>query len=203
MSLDNRFAFVCDLGLDQVVGYRFDAEHGKLTPNQPPFTSIKAGAGPRHMVFRPEARFAYVINELDSTITALAYDAKAGALHEVQTISTLPPDYKGPNTTAEVEVHPSGKYLYGSNRGQDTVVIFQIDSEKGTLTRVAEQPTGGKVPRHFSIQRSGEHLAIANQNSDTIRLCEINPRDGRLKCSDLLAEAPSPVCIRFLPPQEN
>ena len=200
MAPDNRFVFVCDLGLDQVLSYRFDAQRGKLTPNQPPFASLKPGAGPRHMVFRPDARFAYVINELDSTITAMAYDSKAGALHPLQSVSTLPQDYSGKNTTAEIDIHPSGKFLYGSNRGQDTVVVFQVDGDKGTLTRVADHKTGGKTPRHFGIDPSGRLLAVGNQASDTIQLCEIDSQSGQLQPSAALAEAPSPVCIRFLPP---
>ncbi len=203
MAPDNRFAFVCDLGLDQVLTYRFDPKHGKLAPNQPAFTPIKPGSGPRHMVFRPDGRFAYVINELNSTITALAYNSKSGVLNEVQTTSTVPADYKEPNFTAEVDVDPSGKYLYGSNRGQDTLVVFQIDPKKGTLARVAEHQTRGKKPRHFGIAPSGRHLVIANQETDTILCCEIDPSDGRLHPSDVLAEAPSPVCVKFLPPIGN
>ena len=140
-----KFAFVCDLGLDKVLIYRFDAEHGKLTPHDPPFAALKPGAGPRHMAFRPDGKFAYVINELDSTVTVFTYDADAGELTEVQTVPTLPPYYDGPNTTAEVAVHPSGKYLYASNRGHESVVLFEIDEDEGTLTYVEEQGTGGKT----------------------------------------------------------
>src|SRR5262245_1260453 len=141
----NRFAFVCDLGLDKVMAYNFDTEKGKLTPHQPAFASLKPGAGPRHMVFRPDGRFAYVINELNSTITAFAYDPAAGKLKEIQTISTLPGYFDGPNFTAEIDVHPSGKWLYGSNRGNETVVLFNMDKHSGELTWVEEQGTGGKT----------------------------------------------------------
>src|SRR5258708_834076 len=148
----NRFAFVCDLGLDKVLTYRFDAQHGKLTPAEPAFTTIKAGAGPRHMVFRPDGRFAYVINELNSTINGFSYDAKTGVLTERQTISTLPPSYDGPNTVAEVRIHPSGKYLHASNRGNNTVVLFGIDAGKRTPTSIEDQWPVAKTPPHFRSQ---------------------------------------------------
>jgi 6-phosphogluconolactonase len=197
LSADNRFAFVCDLGLDKVFTYRFDPEHGKLSPGQPAFTSIRAGAGPRHMAFRPDERFAYVINEIDSTVIAFSYDASAGALKELQNISTLPGYYHGPNSAAEVGVHPSGKYLYASNRGNETVVLFEIDHDKGTLTYVEEQNTGGKTPRHFGIQPSAKHLVIANQDSDTLLACRIDSGNGRLKPSGVFASAPTPTCVKF------
>ena len=196
----NRFAFVCDLGLDKVMTYRFDAKHGKLTASEPAFTSIKAGAGPRHMVFRPDGRFAYVINEMNSTLNAFSYNPKTGVLTERQTISTLPPSYNGPNSGAEVGMHPSGKYLYASNRGNNTVVLFGIDASKGTLTYIDEQWTGGMTPRHFGIEPSAKHMAIGNQSSDTILACRIDVGNGRLKPSGVFAACPSPVCMRFLPP---
>ncbi len=197
----NRFAFVCDLGLDKVMTYRFDAKYGKLTPADPAFTSIKAGAGPRHMVFRRDGRFAYVINELNSTLNAFSYDAKTGVLTERQTISTLPVYYDGPNSGAEIGIHPSGKYLYASNRGNNTVVLFGIDAGKGTLTYIEEQGTGGKTPRHFGIEPSAKYMAIGNQDSDTILACRIDAGNGRLKPSGVFAACPSPVCMKFLPPE--
>jgi 6-phosphogluconolactonase len=200
MDPANRFAFVCDLGLDKVLTYRFDAQKGKLTPAEPAFTMIKAGAGPRHMVFRPDGRFAYVINELNSTLNAFSFDAKTGVLTELQTISTLPPYYEGPNSGAEIGIHPSGKHLYASNRGNNTVVLFGIDAGKGTLTYIEEQGTGGKTPRHFGIEPSAKHMAIGNQDSDTILACRIDSGNGRLKPSGVFAACPAPVCMRFLPP---
>ena len=198
----NRFAFVCDLGLDKVMAYRFDAQQGKLTPNDPAFTALKPGAGPRHMVFRPDGRFAYVINEMDSTVAAFAYDAQAGSLKELQTISTLPGYYDGPNSAAEVGMHPSGKYLYASNRGNNTVILFNVDAAKGTLEYTEEQGTGGKTPRHFGIEPSAKHMAIANQDSDTLLAARIDAGNGRLKPSGVFAAVPSPACARFLPPPE-
>lgn len=200
---ENKFAFVCDLGLDKIMSYRFDPKGGKLTANDPAFAASKPGAGPRHMAFRPDGRFAYVINELNSTVTAYAYDPQRGVLTEVQTVSSLPENFEGANTCAEIDVHPSGKYLYASNRGHDSVALFAIDPSDGKLTFVTAQPTGGKTPRHFGIDPSGEHLAIANQNSDSLLLCRVESGDGRLQPSGALAEAPSPSCIVFLPPVQS
>jgi 6-phosphogluconolactonase len=196
----NRFAFVCDLGLDRVMSYRFDAQAGKIVANDPAFAAVKAGSGPRHMVFRPDGRFAYVINELTSTVTVFSYDATAGRLTEVQTLSSLPEYYDGPNSGAEIAIHPSGKWVYASNRGNNTVVLFNVDGEKGTLTYVEEQGTGGKTPRHFGVEPSAKHLAIANQDTDQLLACRIDPGNGRLKPSGVFAECPSPACVKFLPP---
>ena len=198
-----RFAFVCDLGLDKIFAYRLDAQPGKLMAADPPFTPVKAGSGPRHMVFRPDGRFAYVVNELSSTAVAYAYDAKGGILKELQTISTLPGYYDGPNLAAEVDVHPTGRFLYVSNRGNDTVVLFAIDPEAGTLTYIEEQGTGGRTPRHFGVQPSAKHLVIANQESDTLLVCRIDAGNGRLKPSGVFAAAPSPACVQFLLPEQG
>ena len=202
MTLDpaNRFAFACDLGLDKVLSYRFDARQGKLTPNDPAFVSTRPGAGPRHMIFRPDGRFAYVVNELSSTVTVYAYDSNTGVLKDAQTVTTLPEYFDGANTGAEVGVHPSGRYLYVSNRGHNSVVLFAIDPQRGTLTYIEEQGTGGSTPRHFGIEPSAKHLAIANQDSNTVLVCRIDAGNGRLKPSGVFASVPSPVCVKFLPP---
>jgi 6-phosphogluconolactonase len=192
------FLFVCDLGLDKVMIYRYDAEQGKLTANEPAFASVKPGAGPRHVAFRPDGRFAYVINELNSTVTAFADDAEAGSLRELQTVSTLPPSFNGSNTTAEIAVHPSGKYVYGSNRGHDSVALFEIDEAAGTLAFVEAYSTGGKTPRNFELDRKGDHLIIANQNTNTLLVCGVDGKSGRLRPSGALVEAPTPVCVKFL-----
>jgi 6-phosphogluconolactonase len=196
----NKFAFVCDLGLDKVMAYRFDSAKGKLTPADPAFTQVKAGAGPRHMVFRPDGRFAYVINELNSTITGFSYDPESGHLKEIETVSTLPPYFDGKNTAAEIGIHPTGKFLYASNRGNETVVLFDVDRDKGTLTYIEEQGTGGKTPRQFGIEPSAKHLTIANQDTDTLLICRIDAGNGRLKPSGVFATVPSPTCVQFLPP---
>lgn len=202
LSPDGKFVFVCDLGLDQVVAYKYDAEAGKLTPNDPPFTKLKPGAGPRHMAFTPDGRFAYVLNELSSTVTAFAYDAAKGALAELQTLSTLPAHFDGENSTAEIAVHPSGKYLYASNRGRDSIVLFKIDGVAGTLSYVEDQATGGRTPRHFALDALGEHLIIANQNTSTLRVCRIDGETGRLNPSPVFTPAPSPVCTVLLAPAQ-
>jgi 6-phosphogluconolactonase len=199
----NRFVFVCDLGLDKVMSYRFDAQSGKLTPADPAFTACKPGSGPRHMAFRPDGRFAYVVSEMSSTLTGFAYDAQTGRLKEIETVSTLPPYFDGKNAAAELGIHPSGKWLYVSNRGNETVVLFEIDKDLGTLKYIEEQGTGGKTPRHFGIQPSAAHLAIGNQDSDTVLVCRIDSGNGRLKPSGVFAQVPSPVCIRFLPPPKG
>jgi 6-phosphogluconolactonase len=195
----NRYAFVCDLGLDKVMIYRFDAPRGTLIPGEPPFASVPAGAGPRHMVFHPDGRHAYVINELNSTITVFAYDAPRGSLNEVQTLSTLPAGFDGDNTTAEIQVHPSGKFLFGSNRGHDSVAVFAIDPARGTLTLVQHQSTLGKKPRHFGIDPTGKFLLAANQDSDALVVFSIDPKTGQLKPTGHAIEVPSPVCVDFLP----
>jgi 6-phosphogluconolactonase len=198
MSPDNKFAYVCDLGIDKVMVFKFDAKHGKLTENNPPFAQTKPGAGPRHLVFHPNGKFAYVINELASTITTFAYNAKTGALTELQTLSSLPETFKGQNTAAEIAIVPSGKLLFASNRGDDSVVTFAIDANKGTLSWVAERKTHGKTPRHFSIDPSGKHLAICNQNSDHVALLSSLTSDGEPMLAELAV--PSPSCAVFLPP---
>lgn len=195
-----RFLFVCDLGIDRVIIYRFDADRGSLTPHEPAFAPLRPGAGPRHLVFRPDGRFAYVVNELDSTVTAFAYDATRGRLTEVQSISTLPEGFNGRSTTAEIQIHPNGRLLFASNRGHDSLAIFRIDPAKGTLTATGHHPTGGRTPRHFGLDPTGRLLAMGNQESDTIVLARIDPEKGTLTSSSRIASAPTPVCHVFLPP---
>ena len=154
----HRFAFVADLGLDEVVAYRFDGKTGLLAAHDAGSVRLAAGAGPRHLAFHPDGRRAYVINELDSTITRLAYDAGAGKMTAVQTLSTLPAGFKGKNSTAEVVVHPDGKLVFGSNRGHDSIAIFSIDGATGALKAAGHQPTGGKTPRNFAIDPTGAYL---------------------------------------------
>jgi 6-phosphogluconolactonase len=194
----NNFAFVADLGLDQVRVYKFDPTNGKLTPNDPPFVALAAGAGPRHFAFHPNGKFAYVINELASTVTAMTYDADHGRLEKLQTITTLPPDFKGETTTAEVVVHPSGKFLYGSNRGQDSIVAYSIDPTHGTLTLIGHQKDGVKVPRNFNIDPTGRFLVVANQDSDSVVVFAIAD-NGELKPTEHKVAVGKPVCVRFVP----
>jgi 6-phosphogluconolactonase len=194
----NRYAFAVDLGIDQIMIYRFDAVRGKLTPNQMPSVRLKPGAGPRHFVFHPDGRHAYVINELDSTITAFTYDEARGALRAVQTTSTLPSDFTGANDCADVQVSPSGKFLYGSNRGHNSIVVFAIDDRTGRLRYVHHEPTRGKTPRNFAIDPTGTYLLVANQESDSIHTFRIDPLEGKLIPTGHMAEVPSPVCLKLM-----
>jgi 6-phosphogluconolactonase len=198
VSPDNRFALNADLGLDEVFVYRFDASKGKLTPNNPPFAKVAPGAGPRHLAFHPNGKFAYVIDEMASTITVFSYDAKGGKLKELQAVPTLPKDFSGENTTAEIVVHPSGKFLYGSNRGHDSLAVFAIDPTKGTLIFVEHVSVKGKTPRNFEIDPSGKRLLVANQDTDNIVEFAIDSTTGKLTPTGTELKVPMPVCIKFL-----
>ncbi len=197
-SPDNRFAIAADLGLDKLLVYRFDAAQGTLVPNDPPFTALNPGAGPRHFAFHPNGRNAYVINEIQSTVTALSYDAGRGVLKELQTTTTLPAGFQGKSSTAEVQVHPSGKFLYGSNRGHDSIAVFAI-SPDGTLTPVDHTPTQGKNPRNFAIDPTGNWLLAANQNTGSVVVFRIDPSTGRLSPTGQSVQLDWPVCVKFLP----
>lgn len=199
VSPDNRFAVVADLGLDRLFVYRFDPAKGSLIANDPPFASVHPGAGPRHFTFHPGGKFAYAINEMQSTVTAFAWDGAAGVLRELQTVSTLPGDFKGNSDSAEVLVDPSGQFLYGSNRGHDSIAVFAIDRARGTLKPVMHAPTGGRTPRNFVIDPSGAFLLAANQDSNNIVVFRRNSRTGRLTPADQAVPVDSPVCIRFVP----
>ena len=196
----NRFAIAADLGADKVFVYRFDPARGTLKPHAPPATRLAPGAGPRHFAFHPNEKFAYVINELDSTVTAFAFDAKKGTLAKLSIVSTLPADFKGHNTTAEVQVHPSGKFLYGSNRGHDSIAIFAIDGKSGKPTPAGHQPTGGKTPRNFGIDPTGRYILAANQNSNNVVVFRIDQAGGRLKPTGNSITVSSPVCVKFYSP---
>ena len=200
LDAGNRFAIAADLGLDKVLVYHFDGVTGRLTPNDPPSTSVKAGSGPRHFAFHPSGRNAYVINELASTVTAFEYDAAKGVLKEIQSLSTLPKGFEGENSTAEVQVHPSGRFLYGSNRGHDSIAVFAIESG-GMLRYVENTSTGGSTPRNFGISPDGKYLLAANQKSDNVVVFQIDSKTGRLTATGNSIEVPSPVCVKFLPGQ--
>lgn len=195
----NRYVFVPDLGMDKIIIYQLDLRQGKLKPNDEPWVQVKPGAGPRHFTFHPDGRYAYVINEIDSTMTAFAYDEGRGALREIQTLSTLPEDFEGASYCADVHVSPSGRFLYGSNRGHDSIVIFAVDEETGKLTCLGHEPTQGKYPRNFAIDPSGTLLLAANQGSDTIVTFRIDQQTGRLTPTGHVAEVPTPVCVKMLP----
>lgn len=197
-SPDFRYAIVADLGIDKVLTYRFNPKNGALTPADPPSVSVKPGSGPRHFTFSPSGKFGYVINELASTVTAFSYDPKRGSLQEIQTLSTLPAGFSGTTHTAEVVAHPSGKFLYGSNRGHDSIAVFTVDAAKGTLTYVDAVPTQGKTPRNFVIDPSGQFLLAENQDSDSVVTFRIDQQTGRLTPTGDKLDTPMPVCLRFL-----
>jgi len=197
-SPDNRFVLAADLGLDRLLVYHFDAARGTLAANDPPAAQVSPGAGPRHFAFASNGKFIYVINEMGSSVTVFSYNAARGALQELQTISTLPADFHGQNDDAEVAVHPSGRFLYASNRGHDSIAVFAIDAQKGTLSPIEHVPTEGKTPRNFAIDPTGLHLIAANQNSNSLVVFRIDPQTGRLKGTGQVIEVPSPVCVTFV-----
>jgi 6-phosphogluconolactonase len=199
LSADERFAVVDDLGLDETLVYKFDSTKGSLTPNDPPFAKAEPGAGPRHFAFHPNGKFAYVVNEMQSTVSAFSYDSAAGVLRPLQTISTLPQGFAGHKEDAEIEVHPSGKFLYASNRGHDSIAVFAIDGNKGTLTLIEYALTKGQTPRSFEIAPGGSLLFAANEKSDNIVVFRINPETGRLTPTGKVLEVAEPVCVKFVP----
>lgn len=197
-SPDNRFALVADLGLDQILVYPFDAAAGTLG-HEPHITKTHPGAGPRHLVFDPTGKFVYVINEMQSTVVSYSYDAARGELHELKTISTLPDKFAGSNDAAEIAVHPSGKFLYASNRGHDSIAVFSVDSVKGALTRVEFVSTKGKTPRNFAIDPTGAWLFVANQASDNVVVFRIDGKTGHLTPTGQALSVASPACVKFVP----
>ena len=197
-SPDNRFVLASDLGLDEVLIYRFDSGKGTLSPNNPPFVKVNAGAGPRHFAFHPSGKFGYVLTEMTATVAAFSYDSSTGALSTQQTIPTLPKDYSGPIEAAELVVHPSGKFLYASNRaGLDTITEFTIDAGKGTLKIVDKFSTKGKTPRNFAIDPTGSFLLAANQDSGNVVVFRIDPASGALTPTGVETKVPAPVCVVF------
>jgi 6-phosphogluconolactonase len=194
VSPDNRFVLCCDLGIDKVLVYRFDTVNGKLFAHSE--AVLPQGAGPRHLDFHPNGKYIYLINELNSTMTVFTYNTETGTINERQTLSTLPEGFKGANSCAEVWVHPSGKYVYGSNRGHDSICIFSVDEGTGRLRLMGHEPTRGKTPRYFGLDPTGRFLLAANQDSDTVVNFQIDTRTGRLSYLQLI-DVPKPVCVKF------
>jgi 6-phosphogluconolactonase len=201
-SPDNRFALAADLGLDEILVYRFNSAKGTLAPDTPPFAKLNPGAGPRHLAFHPNGKFAYVLTEMGSSVTAFAYKASKGSLSPLQTVSTLSilrKDYTGVKEAAEIAVHPNGKFLYASNRaGIDSISTFSIDPVNGTLKLKDEYPTMGKTPRNFAIDPTGKFLLAANQESNNIVIFRIDSTTGALSPTGEITEVPAPVCITFV-----
>lgn len=198
VSPDDRYAFAADLGLDKIFIYRLDSKTSKLMPNVPAFGQVAPGSGPRHFAFHPDGRHAFVINEMASTLTAFDYNPKTGALKEIETVSTIPNPVPG-NSTAEVAVHPSGKWVYGSNRGHNSIAIFSFDAGTGRLKPVGHQPTGGRTPRNFALDPSGHFLLAANQDSGSITVFRVDSSNGHLTPTGQSIAVSMPVCVRFLP----
>ena len=188
-----------DLGLDELLVYRFDSKSGSLTPNDPAFVKVSPGSGPRHFAIAPSGKFVYLVNEMASTVTVLGYTESSGKLQEMQTISTLPADFKGENTTAEIAVDAKGKFLYASNRGNDSLAVFAIDPRSGKLSFVERVATGGKAPRHFALDPTGKWLFAANQDSNSITIFKVDRSNGHLTPTSHVLRVATPVCVVFVP----
>ncbi len=199
LDRNDRFAVACDLGADTLFIYKFDSETGELSPNpDQPSLKTKPGAGPRHFAFHPNGRTAFVINELSSSLTVLAYDEKRGMLAETQTISSLPANWNGANTCADIHISPNGRFVYGSNRGHDSIVSYKFDERLAKLELIEHVSTQGKTPRNFAVDPSGKYLLAANQNTDTVVTFRIEEGTGKLMPTGAIVSVPSPVCLRFV-----
>ena len=198
LDLQERFAFVPDLGLDRVMIYALDAARARVKPNRDPWCAVRPGAGPRQLVMHPQGQFAYLINELNSTMTAYRYDAEQGALAEMQTLSTLPEGFQGSSTCAEVQITPTGDLLYGSNRGHNSLVIYAVDPTQGTLRLLGHASTRGSIPRNFTVDPTGSWVLVANQDSDNLAVFRIDHSTGGLIPTGDPVAAPTPVCVKVL-----
>jgi 6-phosphogluconolactonase len=194
----NKFAFAADLGLDKVIVYLFDSKTGTLSTKGTQSASLPPGSGPRHFAFHPNGRNAYVINEMTRTVTAFSYEVDCGKLTTLHSLSTVPKGWDGGGSTAEVQVHPSGKFVYGSNRGHDSIAAYTVDEKTGKLTSVGQFSTQGKTPRNFGIDPTGTYLLAANQGSDSIVVFRINKQTGALEATGQKIEVPKAVCVKFL-----
>ncbi len=198
ISPDNRFVFAADLGLDQVLAYRLDATKAKLTPSRQPFVRTPPGAGPRHLTFHPNGKHVYVINELSNTITVFDYDTDSGILIETQTIPTLPKDFAGTSNTADLKVTPDGRFLFGTNRGHDSIASYRI-AKDGRLTLLKIESSLGKGPQNLAITPDGKLLVCANMPGNNVAVFRIDAKAGGLSSVGEPISIPSPSCIRILP----
>lgn len=191
------FVLAPDKGLDKIHVFRFDAAHGKLVPNDPPYVKARTGAGPRHVAFHPIQPYAYVVNELDSTVTGYLWDAEAGELKPFQVVPTTPSTYTGDNTGAEIAISPSGRFVYASNRGHESIAIFSADPASGLLDPLGWESVQGRKPRFFCLDPDASHLYAANENSHTIVEYRVNHSTGKLMSTGRIVETGSPSCIVF------
>jgi len=198
LDRSERYALAADLGIDKVMIYSFDRSNDKLTPATQPWVQLQPGAGPRHLTFHPNGKYLYVISELDSTLTAFRYTELNGTLSQIETVSTLPSDFTGVSYCADVHVSPSGKFLYGSNRGHNSIVVFEIDPRTGKLSLVQHVSTQGSWPRNFTLDPAGRFLLVANQRTDNVVIFTIDLRSGQLTPTGVTEQIPSPVCLKFL-----
>ncbi len=198
VSPDNRFVLVPDLGLDRVMSYRLDPAKTALAPNDPQFVTLKPGSGPRHIVFHPNGRFAYSVNETSSSVTGFAYDAQRGILTMIETLPAIPEDFTAFNQGAEIAMDPAGKFLYASNRGHDSIAVFAIDAAKGMLKPLERVVTGGKTPRYITFDPTGRYMLVAHQNSDNVVLFRFDNRTGHLTPTGASVSLPSPACLVFI-----
>jgi 6-phosphogluconolactonase len=199
-SPDNRFLLVADLGADRIFIYRFDAAHGRITPNDPPFAEAPLGAGVRHMVFHPNGKMLYAINELASSVTTFRYDLERGALEDLQTVSTLPTSFKGRNTAAEIAMDAAGAHVYASNRGHDSLALLAVDPVVFTLTAMEFPSIMGRTPRHFALDPEGKNVVVACQDSGLLLVFRVHPVTGQIQPRTRTAtKVPNPVCVTFVP----
>jgi 6-phosphogluconolactonase len=193
----NKFALVMDLGTDQIVIYKFDAKTGHLTPNDPAFTAVTPGSGPRHLAYHPNGKWFYGVQELSNEVVAFNWDATKGTLTQFQAVKTLAEDFKEPSTAAEIAVRADGKFLYATNRGEDSIVVYAIDAKTGELTLKQRLPSGGKVPRYFSFDPSGQWIIVSNQEGNTLAVFGVDAKTGELSQKSVVT-LPRPMAVAFL-----
>ena len=197
---DSRYLLAPDCGLDRIFIYRLDTARGALIANDPPYVMLAPGAGPRHLAFHPSGSTLFCINERNSTLTVLAYAPDGAVLRELQTVSTLPDGFTGQNSCADIHIHPSGRFLYGSNRGHNSIAIFAVDAATMELRLLGHASTAGRTPRNFGIDATGTLLLAANQDTDTVVAFQIDQATGALTPTGQITNVPSPVCVRMLAP---
>ncbi len=198
LSPDNKYVYVADLGTDKVYIYELDTVHGKLKPAKTSFATVKPGSGPRHLTFDPAGKFVYLVEEITSSTAVFTYDPKTGALTMVEdAVKSLPADFTGNNTSADIHTSPDGKFLYQSNRGYNALAIYSI-AKDGKLTLIGQQPVGGKVPRNFMVDRRGEYVLVANQDTDNVVVYKLDTKTGKLTATGTELKIPAPVCVRIM-----